>query len=264
MWCKDGGQGLNIVQFSGGKDSTCMLLMMLEKGIDVDYIIFCDTGKEFPQMYRHIEKVNDYIFTKYGKTITTLKAEHSFDYYFLDYVKKKGKRKGKQGYGWCTMRNRWCTHILKHLPCRWFLRDLGIDDYTLYIGIAYDEPKRTLNKPSNVVHPLFEWGITEKDALEYCYSKGFDWEGLYEIFNRVSCWCCPLQLITELRNLRKHFPELWKELLLMDNKLQERERERLNFKNSYTVQELEDRFAYEERNGIKQKYRKSYLLKENL
>ena len=51
----------HIVQFSGGKDSTAMLLMMLEKNMPIDEIIFCDTGKEFPQMYEHIEKVQKYI-----------------------------------------------------------------------------------------------------------------------------------------------------------------------------------------------------------
>lgn len=61
----------HIVQFSGGKDSTAMLLMMLEKGMQVDEIIFCDTGKEFPGMYVHIGKVEQYI----GRKITTLKAE---------------------------------------------------------------------------------------------------------------------------------------------------------------------------------------------
>jgi len=41
---------MNIVSFSGGKDSTAMLLMMLEKGIPVDRVICVDTTKEFPQM----------------------------------------------------------------------------------------------------------------------------------------------------------------------------------------------------------------------
>lgn len=48
---------MNVVSFSGGKDSTAMLLMMLEKGITVDRIICVDTTKEFPYMYEHIEKV---------------------------------------------------------------------------------------------------------------------------------------------------------------------------------------------------------------
>jgi hypothetical protein len=29
----------------------------------------------------------------------------------------------------------------------------------------------------------------------------------------VSCWCCPLQGLEELRTLRREFPELWEQLL---------------------------------------------------
>ena len=54
----------NIVSFSGGKDSTAMLLMMIEKGIKIDEIIFCDTGKEFDELYEHIDKIESYIGQK--------------------------------------------------------------------------------------------------------------------------------------------------------------------------------------------------------
>ena len=50
----------HIVSFSGGKDSTAMLLMMIENN-KIDEIIFLDTTVEFPQMYEHIEKVEKYI-----------------------------------------------------------------------------------------------------------------------------------------------------------------------------------------------------------
>lgn len=52
---------MNIVSFSGGKDSTAMLLMMLERGIPIDRVINVDTTKEFPQMYDHINKVQEII-----------------------------------------------------------------------------------------------------------------------------------------------------------------------------------------------------------
>ena len=70
----------HVIQFSGGKDSTAMLLMMLEQGMTVDEIIFCDTGMEFPQMYAHIDKVEKYT----GRKITRIKAEKSFEYYFSE------------------------------------------------------------------------------------------------------------------------------------------------------------------------------------
>ena len=78
----------HIVSFSGGKDSTAMLLMMIEKGMRIDDIIFCDTGKEFPEMYEHIKQVERYI----NRPITVLKADKSFDYYMLEHIKTKGKK----------------------------------------------------------------------------------------------------------------------------------------------------------------------------
>ena len=56
-----------------------MLLMMLERGMCVDKIIFCDTGMEFPQMYEHIKAVDDYIFKNYNKRIEIIKAEKDFE-----------------------------------------------------------------------------------------------------------------------------------------------------------------------------------------
>src|SRR5699024_10054273 len=76
--------------------------------------------------------------------------------------------------------------------------------------------------------------------LNYCYVRGFDWGGLYKIFRRVSCWCCPLQPISELRKLRKHCPDLWQKLLYMDAHTWQ------PFRPDYTAQQLETRFALEE------------------
>lgn len=63
----------HVVSLSGGKDSTAMLLRMLEEGRPVDIILFCDTGIEFDAMYRHIEKLEKYI----GIPITRLKSPYS-------------------------------------------------------------------------------------------------------------------------------------------------------------------------------------------
>lgn len=45
----------HIVQFSGGKDSTAMLNLMLEKGMQIDEVVFFDTGWEFDSVYQNIE-----------------------------------------------------------------------------------------------------------------------------------------------------------------------------------------------------------------
>ena len=228
----------HIVQLSGGKDSTCMLLMMLEKGMPVDEIIFCDTGMEFPELYQHLEAVEAYI----GRKITRLTAPHSFEYCLADKPTNPKKKTNRgRGYGWPRMFSRWCTGYFKIKNVAAYLKYAG--EYTLYIGIAADEPKRHQNIPANVQHPLYDWGITEKQALEYCYSKGFDFGGLYQKFNRLGCWCCPLQRISDLRKVRRYYPELWAEILRMDKKAP------YSFLERYTAEQLERRFALEDMQG---------------
>ena len=52
---------LRAVSFSGSKDSTALLLRMLEEGMPIDIILFNETGLDFPEMEAHIEKVEQYI-----------------------------------------------------------------------------------------------------------------------------------------------------------------------------------------------------------
>lgn len=61
-----------IVSLSGGKDSTAMLLMMIERGIPIHSIVFFDTGWEFPQMHEHI----DLLEKRTGKRIDRIKPLH--------------------------------------------------------------------------------------------------------------------------------------------------------------------------------------------
>ena len=53
-------------------------------------------------------------------------------------------------------------------------------------------------------------------ALDYCYSKGFDFGGLYEYFPRLGCFCCPLQRIGSWKNLYTYYPDLWQRCLDME------------------------------------------------
>ena len=226
---------LYMVSLSGGKDSTAMLLRLIEEKRPIDLILFCDTGLEFPQMYDHLKKLEKYI----GRKITYLKAEHSFEYYFSEYMPKRKNPKLLQyaGNSWAGPRNRWCTGMLKTRVIRAYLKELKKEyDVIEYIGIAADEPKRI---KENGCYPLVEWRMTEKDCLDYCYAKGFDWGGLYEIFHRVSCWCCPLQALSELRKLYVYFPDLWAQLRRWDDSTWRQ------FRADYSVRELEIRFAFE-------------------
>ncbi|WP_039227453.1 phosphoadenosine phosphosulfate reductase domain-containing protein [Clostridium novyi] len=224
----------HIISFSGGKDSTAMLLMMLEKDMQIDEIVCCDTGVEFPEMYEHIKKVEKYI----KGSIKILKAKNNFEYMMLEHK----KRNGTLGYAWPSMMNRWCTSYLKKDVVRRYLNKYKKQGYEIveYHGIASDEAYRSYrNKEKNIKYPLIEWNVTEKQCLDYCYSKGFNWNGLYEQFKRVSCWCCPLKSLYELKALYRWHPKLWNKLKQLDNKSWN------NFRRDYTLEQLEERFKRE-------------------
>ena len=239
---------LHVVSFSGGKDSTAMLLRMLEKGMPVDIILFCDTGLEFPALYDHIKKVE----TDIHRPITVLRAEEDFEYMFAHkMIRRKrntqnARRYGMErtGYGWAGPKMRWCTEKLKNRPREDYFRSLREEyDVIEYIGIAADETYRIgrkCNQRPGVRLPLVEWGMTENDCLAYCQEHGYDWGGLYDKMRRVSCWCCPLQSLQELRVLYREFPELWAQLKRWDGMTWR------SFRADYSVIQLEQRFDFEE------------------
>lgn len=232
------GKPYYVVSFSGGKDSTCMLLKMLELGYQIDEIIFLDTGKEFPQMYEHIKKVEKYI----ERPITILKSNKSWEYYMLEHERTIGNNKGKKGYSWSDFNNRWCTYHLKTKVLKQYLSKYKDRKIVQYIGIAYDEKER-MKDTYHVYYPLVQWEMTEWDALEYCYKKGFDWGGLYEKFDRLSCYLCPLKSLKELKVVYKEFPELWDKMKELDSKTDR------SFRPDYTLDQIEERFKNEEELG---------------
>ena len=231
---------LHVVSFSGGKDSTAMLLRMIEEGYPVDIILFCDTGLEFPELLEHVDKVEKYI----SRPIIRLKSDKDFMYWAVEYphVMKNGRK--KIGYGYPTPFTRYCTRELKTNVISRYLRELRKDyEVIQYIGIAADESKRK----RDLNYPLIDWGMTETDCLKYCYDRGFDWGGLYEIWDRVSCWCCPLQSMDSLRKLKLYRPELWDKLRDIDKAINEYPRaQRNNYQFTKSFTDIERRFEVED------------------
>ena len=211
-----------------------MLLRLVEENRPIDEILYCDTGWEFPQMYDHLDRLEQTI----GRPITRLKAPLTADQYFYEYTARPdAKLVTDRGLSWPSHTCRWCTGRLKTHVINRHLSQLR-RQYQLeqYVGIAADEAHRC----KELHYPLVEWGMTEADCLRYCKKHGFDWGGLYDIFRRVSCWCCPLQPLSELRKLRVHCPDLWQKLLYMDAHTWQ------PFRPDYTARQLDIRFKLEE------------------
>lgn len=250
----DKQESFHAVSLSGGKDSTAMLLLMIERGMPIDSVLWADTGMEFPEMYEHIQKLDELLVKEKGLHITRLQHPQGFEYLMFSVPTEKQsaiERRLKNGVpitgnGWPGIRVRWCTGQLKtHLIRKEVNRLKKEKSAVHYVGIAADEPNRVKEDR----YPLVDWGITEAEALQICYKRGYNWNGLYEIYHRCSCWCCPFQRIDSLRKLRLYHPELWDRLMKMDKRAiaQFGDSPLGQFRKNWTVEQLDERFAKETR-----------------
>ena len=117
----DSGGHFHAVALSGGKDSSYLLLRMIELDMPIDAVISADTGMEFPEMYDHLAKLDDHLYRERGIHITTLRHPKGFEYLMFDEPKQKPsalERRARLGItpygnGWPGIRVRWCTGQLK-------------------------------------------------------------------------------------------------------------------------------------------------------
>lgn len=208
-----------IASCSFGKDSLAMVLRLLEENKPLDEVIFYDTGMEFDSIYRNRDRIKELLFQKHIR-YTELSSKNSFLFdMFIRPVKYRKPEEQKYpyhyGYEWCGGCARWGTSgklatIKKH-----YKDTYGGEEIFEYVGIAYDEPSRIKNDVQKL-YPLVEWKMTEEDCLQYCYNKGFNWKEnnieLYDVLDRVSCWCCRNKNLKELKNIYMYMPEYWQKL----------------------------------------------------
>lgn len=190
---------MNIISMSFGKDSTAMLLKMIERKESIHSILWFDTERDFTEILKHAQK----LIRNTGIDLITVR-----DYIGFNFWEKRYGKAHPSG-GWCT--------ALKRNACNKYIRLMLKDNPNMIecIGYTTDELKRaektTKAKKWNVRYPLIEYRMSEKDCLEYCYSKGYDFGNIYNWMpsQRVSCYDCPKQSKADWIAIKKYHPELF-------------------------------------------------------
>jgi 3'-phosphoadenosine 5'-phosphosulfate sulfotransferase (PAPS reductase)/FAD synthetase len=201
---------IHVPAFSGGKDSTALLLWLRERGVPFT-AVFCDVGWEHPFTYAYVEEINR---TLLGGKLVTVRNERWFapgseePGGLRQLVAKRGRVPSAKA--------RFCTEELKVYPMRDWLRALG-DEATVYQGIRAEESPSRAKLPERewsatydawVERPLFRWSAADVFAL--LERHGVPANPLYSLgAKRVGCFPCIMTRHAELLRLHRTLPEVW-------------------------------------------------------
>jgi len=246
----------NLLSISGGKDSTAMLLLAIERGVDFQ-CVFADTGHEHEVTYAYIE----YLEQKLGVTIQRVVADFTKDIErkrgvvqtkwrnegvseeiietalsvlvptgnpFLDMCIWKGRFPSSQV--------RFCTDELKVTPINTQivmpLISAGHEVISWQGVRAEESPKRAMLPEREELdfgviayRPLLKWLVDDVFAMHK--KHGINHNPLYsQGMGRVGCMPCIMCRKSELHEISKRFPEVidrirtWESVVALASKRQ--------------------------------------------
>jgi len=205
----------HIVCFSGGKDSTALVLWALENlgepGVDWTPV-FCDTGWEHPITYAYVQEINR---TVLNSSLVTVKSEK----YPNGFVQLAVERKS-----FPSVKRRFCTGELKVFPLHTYYESLA-DEITSYQGIRADESASRANMTETqwvddaggywIKRPLLRW--TAAQCFDIMYRNGVKPNPLYLLgSSRVGCYPCIMTGLGELKRILRATPEIRERLIELE------------------------------------------------
>lgn len=172
-----------IVAFSGGKDSTALVLRMAELGEDFE-CLFTPAGNELPALFAHVDAVIALIDHPLVKPPNLS---------LMFWVQKHQALP--------NWRQRWCTRQIKIEPCIAYLMEHP--GSTLCVGLRADEDDRQglYGSYATYRYPLREWGWREADVFDYLDSQGV------KVPPRTNCALCYGQQLREWWALWREYPD---------------------------------------------------------
>lgn len=184
----------HVLSLSGGKDSAALAVYLRDRVPEMEYI-FHDTGKELPETYDYMARLESVL----GKPVTRTTPDDTFEHWLAVY-----------GDMLPSNHRRWCTKMLKLKP---FEAYIGEDPVINYVGLRADE-KRTgyiSTKPNiTAVYPFQEDGLVRADIIRILEDSGLGLPKYMEWGrSRSGCYFCFYQQKIEWVRLKRTHPDYY-------------------------------------------------------
>lgn len=182
----------HVLSLSGGKDSAALAIYLRDRVPEMEYI-FHDTGKELPETYDYMARLESIL----GRQVARTTPDDPFEHWLAVY-----------GDMLPSSQRRWCTKMLKLKP---FEAYIGDDPTINYVGLRADE-KRTgyISTKRNIVavYPFQEDGLVRADVIRILEDSGLGLPPYMEWGrSRSGCYFCFYQQKIEWVRLKRKHPE---------------------------------------------------------
>ncbi len=195
---------------------------------------------ENPKHMAFIKNTAKPLFESWGYQVVILRSAKDYLSFFNHIIQNPTKHKEHKGLRFGFPHTGTCgiKRDCKIKAVNDFLKTF--DEQTIqYIGICPEERKRltSLHKQKNSISLLEKYGYSGKMAMEKCREYGLLSPG-YELSDRGGCWFCPNAKLDEHREIKKIFPEIWKEFVSLEKET-DVANSIWNIYGKYTLQEID-------------------------
>ena len=159
------------------------------------------------------------LFESWGYEVLVLRANTDYLEYFNKIIERPRKHLEHKGMkrGFPISRQCGIKRDCKEKPMKQYLKSLN-NDYIQYVGIAIDEPLRlqSMHKDNSKISLLEKYEYTEDMATILCKKYGL-LSPTYSLSNRGGCWFCPNAKLKEHEDIKKIYPDAWKQFVKLES-----------------------------------------------
>jgi hypothetical protein len=190
-----------VLSFGAGVQTTALAIMIAEHKLDVDAVVFADTGAEKPETYSYLEDYTKPLLRSVGVEFITVKSGIEGGVNLYEYYLSHQNIPSVQ--------YRRCTDLFKLRPIHKLIGKKCIQ----LIGFSADETGRAENAKNKKRKrfPLIEMGMHSADSRTLIQNYG------WPIPLKSSCFVCMFQRFPEWNWLKNNHPELFQKALDLES-----------------------------------------------